>query len=283
MNPNPIIANESDTIEYIESLIKENRILSIPVVDRNGKFIDLKAFEHIIKKNKLENPVVIMAGGFGKRLLPLTKNTPKPMLKVGATPILESIIKRFKDYGFYKFFISTHYKAEVIKEYLGSGSKWNVNIEYIEENQPLGTAGALSLLPDDLNDIPVVIMNGDLITEINFESLIMHHIESGDEVTVSVVEYDMEVPYGVIKIENNKVKDLEEKPVHKFFVNAGIYVLNANVISELEKNAHIDMTQLLNRRILEKKTINIFPLYENWIDIGNEADFESINKSKNKD
>ena len=172
-----------------------------------------------------------MAGGFGKRLAPLTNNTPKPLLKVGNKPILENVINQFIDAGFYNFYISTHYRAEMVQGYFGDGSNLNVSIKYIYEDAPLGTAGSLGLLPDNLPKLPILMMNGDLLTNVDLKELLRFHLQEGEDVTICVREYDFQVPYGVVKTDGKHAISIEEKPVHRFFVNAGIYVLNPSILA----------------------------------------------------
>ena len=277
MNDSPITVLKGTSTESILILMKEKDILHVPVVDSNGHIVDLKTITHIHEDGRLNNPVMIMAGGFGKRLMPLTNETPKPLLKIGSKPILESILERFIDFGFYNFFISTYYKSEMIMDYFKDGSKWGVSIKYITETKPLGTAGSLSLLPQDLPDLPLILMNGDLVTELDFQSLLENHSKSKSEVTVCVVEYDFQVPYGVLEVKGSKVKKIVEKPTHKFFVNAGIYVINTSLIKSLRKEKYLDMPELITMKIDTNNRVNMFPLYEEWLDIGRISDFRKAN------
>ena len=215
-----------------------------------------------------------MAGGFGTRLQPLTDHSPKPLLTVGNKPILETILDQFIEAGFHNFYISTHYKAEMLREHFGNGSEWNVTINYIHEDKPLGTAGALGLLPDDLPDMPILMMNGDLLTKVNFSELVQFHLENGGEATMCVREYDFQVPYGVITANDHKVASIIEKPTHKFFVNAGIYVLNSEIIKRIDANSYLDMPHMLQEYIDVGGQVNIFPVHEYWLDIGQMEQFE---------
>ena len=277
MNNQPITASITDDRQSILRLMDEGNILHVPILDSNGFLVDLETIHHLIQRSTLDNPVMIMAGGYGTRLLPLTKETPKPLLKVGSSPILESIIKRFIDFGFHNFFISTHYKSEMIKDYFQEGAQWDVTIQYIEESQPMGTAGALTMLPDDLPNLPLILMNGDLITELDFRSLLDNHKQSESDATVCVVEYDFQVPYGVIEVKDSKVNNIIEKPTHKFFVNAGIYVLNQGLVKSFDTAEYIDMPELLRKRVNSGNGVNIFPLYEQWLDIGQLPEYNKAN------
>ena len=277
MNSSPTVAKTTDSKEYILSLMRNFSLLHIPIVDKDMKLINVETLEHITEKKLYDNPVFLLAGGFGKRLHPLTKETPKPLLKVGNKPILETIILQFIKHGFYNFYISTYYKSDLIKSYFGSGEKYCVNIEYIDEEYPLGTAGSLGKLPNDMPDLPIIIMNGDLLTNVNYKDLLDFHNGSKLEATMCVREYDIKVPYGVVDIDNYNVREIKEKPVHKFFVNAGIYVLNQSLIERVDGKTYLDMTDLLDSEI-KKRGVSAFPIYEYWLDIGRIDEYEKANR-----
>ncbi|MBT5400780.1 CBS domain-containing protein [bacterium] len=262
-----VISGERDR-ESIIKIMEDLDLLQIPVVDKGGKIIGLETLQCLIKNKKYNNPVFLMAGGFGKRLQPLTNDTPKPMLKVGSKPILATILDQFIEAGFHDFYISVHYKAEVVENYFGDGSDRSVSISYIHESKPLGTAGSLGLLPKKIINLPILIMNGDLLTKVNFEELLNFHIESGGDATMCVREYDFQVPYGVVKANDFNVTSIEEKPVHKFFVNAGMYVLNSNVVRDIDGVNFLNMTEFLEDKIKKSELVSMFPLHEYWLDIG---------------
>ena len=278
MNHSPLTALFSDNSESVISKMKSMNLLHIPLVDKNNTLVGVETLQHLFDKKKYDNPIFIMAGGFGTRLRPLTEKKPKPMLNVGNRPILETIIGQFIDFGFYNFYISTHYKAEMIRDYFGDGSGFNVNIEYIHEDTPLGTAGSLGLLPDDIPRKPIIIMNGDLLTKVNFELLLDFHSEQNSVATMCIREYDFQVPYGVVGIEGRFVSDIEEKPVHSFFVNAGIYVLEPKIVNLVPSNTRLDMTTFLQSQIDDNNNISIFPLHEYWLDIGREEEYKKAQK-----
>ena len=215
----PTLALIGETKEEMLSKMNRSGVMQIPLVDEKNKVVGLETLQHLLEKKRRDNPVFLMAGGFGRRLQPLTDHTPKPLLTVGNKPILETILDQFIKSGFHDFYISTHYKAEMVRDYFGDGSNWNVSINYIHEEKPLGTAGALGLLPDDLPKVPILMMNGDLLTKVNFSELLQFHHASGGEATMCVREYDFQVPYGVITANDYKIDNIVEKPVHKFFVN----------------------------------------------------------------
>ena len=204
------------------------------------------------------------------------KERPKPLIHVGSQPILETILKNFKDYGFRRFFIAVHYKNEMVRRHFGDGARWGVEIRYLKESKPLGTAGALGFLPA-VPKLPLIVMNGDLLTNIHFDQLLSFHKAGRAAATMGVREYDFQVPYGVIKIKNDSILTIDEKPVQRFFVNAGIYLLEPRTLRLLPKNKPFDMTQLFERLIKSKERIAAFPIREYWLDIGQMDDLKRAN------
>jgi dTDP-glucose pyrophosphorylase len=281
MNSEPIVASSTDDHDTLLSMMKSRDILHVPIVDNMDRVIGLETLQRLVENVKYDNPVFLMAGGFGTRLQPLTKDTPKPLLNVGNRPILETILIQFVDAGFHNFFISTHYKAEMIREYFGDGSNWGVNIQYVHESEPLGTAGALGLLPLRSPGLPILMMNGDLLTKVNFEHLLDFHSEQGGLATMCVREYDFQVPYGVVTIDNQYINMIKEKPIHKFFVNAGIYVLELDLLDELNGAVYLDMPNLFEAYIEQGDQINAFPIHEYWLDIGRMEEYERANQEIN--
>jgi len=278
MNDTPSIALLSEKSEMIMSKMKSMDLLHIPLVDERNTLVGLETLQHLLNKKKYDNPVFLMAGGFGTRLRPLTEKKPKPLLNVGSRPILETIIGQFIDAGFCNFYISTHYKAEMIWEYFGDGSKWGINIKYLHESEPLGTAGALGLLPDDMPELPIVVMNGDLLTKVNFEHLLDFHHDQGGTATMCIREYDIQVPYGVVDIGEQYLTGIVEKPIHKFFVNAGIYVLEKGLINRINSDSYLDMPNFFDAQIKQGEQISVFPIHEYWLDIGRIEEYEKANK-----
>jgi len=270
-----VFAQSTTSDEDLLSLMIRKDVLQIPIVNKSQHVIDLKTISQITKVSTFsrDNPVLLMAGGFGKRLHSLTKHKPKPLLNIGKSPILETILEQFIKAGFSNFFITLHYKADMIKNFFGNGDKWGVKIEYIYENKPLGTAGSLGLLPKNLDNLPIIVMNGDVLTTIPFEKLLDFHSEQGGQATVCVREYDFQVPFGVVATEGSKVMKIEEKPVHSFFVSAGIYVLDPSIIKNIEPDVYIDMPHFLTDLIESGSELSAFPIHEYWMDIGREDDF----------
>ncbi|PFG45499.1 CBS domain protein [Vibrio sp. ES.051] len=274
MNTSPTTAAVNTDRETLIKLMEAKSILSIPLVDAQGKVVGLETLHGALHKPKYQNPVFIMAGGFGTRLRPLTDSCPKPMLKIGNKPILETVVRSFIKAGFENFYISTHYMPEQIRAHFGDGSELGVRIQYVHEEEPLGTGGALGLLPNDLPvDLPLIMMNGDVLTKIDFQRLLTFHAEQQADATMCVREYDYQVPYGVINGEGNKITSMVEKPIQRFFVNAGIYVVSSRVIKSVPKNHRIDMPTLLEQHMNERDNVRMFPIHEYWLDIGRMDDF----------
>jgi len=274
MNPNPRVAKQGWTESRVLAMLEEHDLLQLPLIDDNRNVVGLTNLHDLLNKHRYDNPVFLMAGGFGTRLRPLTNNCPKPMLKVGDKPILEQILLGFVNAGFHHFYISTHYMPEVIRDHFGSGEKWGVSIEYIHEEEPLGTGGALGLLPHEDINLPLFVMNGDLLTSLNIRSFLEFHESHGSLATMCVRKYEHQVPYGVITSEGTQIKSMIEKPVHKFFVNAGIYLLNPELVKSVGRGVRVDMPTLLEQQIEEGRPVNMFPVHEYWLDIGQMGDFQ---------
>ncbi len=273
MNTAPHTLRVGFAREEAVTLMKRHDLLQLPVLDAAGHLVGLESQREILGPQRYDNPVFLMAGGFGKRLHPLTEACPKPMLPVGGKPILENILENFVAAGFHRFYISVHYLAERIEAYFGNGERWGISIEYIEEKTPLGTGGALGLLPD-IGDLPLLMMNGDLLTRLNFAELLKYHVEHGARITMCVREYDFQVPFGVVATAGNLVTGITEKPVHSFFVNAGVYVLDPAAVRSVGQQQKIDMPDIIGRVLAENGKVVIFPVHEYWLDIGRMDDFE---------
>ncbi len=273
MNTNPKVASVSDSKTKLIAMMEAYSLIHLPVLDDDGKVVRLETLQGLYKQPQFQNPVFLMAGGFGTRLRPLTDNCPKPLLEIGGKPILETTIENFVRSGFRDFYIAVHYLADQIKDYFGDGQRWGVKIRYIEEHQPLGTAGALGLLPADVSDLPMIVMNGDILTQIDFGRLLDYHNEHKGIATLCVRQYEYQIPYGVVSIDAQRITGIVEKPVHSCFASAGVYVLNQSLVKSIAKQQQIDMPELLNRQIIAGELISMFPIHEYWLDIGKESDF----------
>jgi len=277
MNPAPVAVNLKMKRDDMVKVMQDNDILQLPVIDDSGFVVGVEFLQQLSTSPVVENVAVLMAGGFGKRLQPLTSSIPKPMLKVGSKPILETIVEQLVESGFKKIFISVFYKASMVQQYFGDGNKWGVEINYLIEDRPLGTAGALSLLPDDIGSLPVLVMNGDILTKVDFLHLLAFHKEQDCDLTVCVREYDFQIPYGVVEVADSRIIGLTEKPVQSVFVNAGIYVVKQNLFRARNNEATRDMTDLIERQIEEQRPVNVFPIHEYWIDIGRMEEYKRAN------
>ena len=269
---NPIVCKKEDSEAKILKIAIAKKINHIPVVNKDGKLVDLKEVSSLLKPKDKCNMVFLIAGGLGTRLHPLTQNTPKPLLKVGNKPILETIIRNFAKHGFTNITICINYKADLIREYFGDGKSFGVNIEYIQETMRLGTAGALSLIKNKPTE-SFLVMNADLLTNVNFNHLLEFHETEKSFATMCVREYDYQVPYGVVDIKGSTILSIKEKPLYKFFVNAGIYVLSPEALDLIPENKFYDMPTLYEEVIQKKLKSVSFPIYEYWLDIGQISDF----------
>ncbi len=273
MTKSPLTLPWNTTSDHALSHMRRYSIHHVPLVDDAGVLCGVYFIDELIGVVKHPNPVVLMAGGLGTRLRPLTESCPKPLLPVGGTPILERIIERFVEQGFEKFYISVNYMAEMIKAHFGSGERWGISIEYLHENQRLGTAGALSLLPERPAH-PLIVMNGDLLTEIDFVALLREHAARKVLATMAVREYEMQIPYGVVSVDAGFISSIQEKPLHKFLVNAGIYVLEPAALAYISEG-YIDMTALFEKVKADGQAW-AYPLREYWVDIGRLEDLEAV-------
>mgnify|MGYP006430525993 CR=1 FL=1 len=256
-------------IESQASMLKRMREYSVhqlPIVNDGGKLLDVVFLDDLLQIQKMPVNAVIMAGGRGVRLGTLTDDCPKPMLEVAGKPILEHIICELTGQGFTRIALSVNYLKKQIMDYFGDGSSFNAEISYIEESKPMGTGGALSLFEPEFED--VLVINGDVLTGIDFQSLLRFHEREASECTVCVQAHKFEVPYGVIELSDHDIVSLVEKPILTQFVNAGIYVLKSSLVNSMQRNEQFDMTDLLLNLIEKNCSIKAFPMHENWIDIG---------------
>jgi len=273
--PTTVSVNASK--EEVINACTAKMIYQVPVVDDRGKVVGVDLLDELLKPKSYPNKVVLMVGGLGSRLRPLTDKTPKPMLHVGGKPILQTIIENFVNYGFVNITLCVNYKSSLIQKYFGDGSGFGANIEYVFEDKRMGTAGALSLLSNKPEE-SFFVMNGDLLTNVNFEHLLEYHQNMEAMATMCVREYDFQVPYGVVNIEGGRVLSIEEKPVHKFFVSTGIYMLTPDCIDTLVSCDFLDMPTLFEQLIAKDKKVSSFPLREYWLDIGHFDEYEKANR-----
>ncbi|QTA93607.1 nucleotidyltransferase family protein [Desulfonema magnum] len=247
----------------------------LPLLDSRGRVVNLLLRRGLVGDVKLPLQAFIMAGGLGKRLRPLTDDMPKPMLQVGKKPILEHIVDQIRNAGIENIRISTNYLRKKITGYFGNGEKFGVNIEYVNEDQPMGTAGSIGLV-DPPTD-PLLVINGDILTGVNFRAMFDFHIEHKADMTVGIRKYEFQVPYGVIECNGHSICGLREKPQHQFFINAGIYLIQPSMYAHIPTDRHYDMTDLVRNLLGQGKTVISFPIIEYWVDIGMPEDFKKAN------
>lgn len=277
MNTRPLTAAPDATTATLKRQMTEAVLRQIPLVGDGGEVAGLTHIRELTPPiESRDNWVVLMAGGIGERLRPLTAETPKPLLSVGDKPLLESILESFVAQKFRRFYISVNYMGDAIKRHFGDGGKWNVDIRYLEEDRRLGTAGALTLIPEKPKG-PLLVMNGDLIARINFQDLLDYHEQQGSQATMCVRQYDFQVPFGVVGIDGNRIQAIDEKPVQRFLVNAGIYVLEPGLIGLIPKDEFFDMTDLFARAVEDAHDTAAFPIHEYWLDVGRIDDLDRAN------
>ncbi|MDI6703311.1 MAG: nucleotidyltransferase family protein [bacterium] len=281
MHPNPVTARVSTLKEDLLHLMKSTSLRQIPIVDEEHRVIGIKLLKDLIKEKGKENIVIIMAGGLGNRLKPLTNSIPKPLLKVGKKPLLEIIIEQLESYGLRDIFISVNYKPDLIENYFQDGRQYGVKIRYLKEDKQLGTAGSIRLAKEWIEK-PFLVMNGDLLTKVNFDSLLDYHLQNGYSLTMAINRYRFQIPYGVVDLEDTKVKGISEKPSLAFFINAGIYVINPELTKFIPENEYFDMPDLINKVIENKEIIGSFPIREYWLDVGEIEDFKRANHEYDK-
>lgn len=287
MNTSPLTALVSSSDGFLFELLVRHNLRALPLVDRNGVYIrlahivDLNDAEEINTAAKSFNTAVIMAGGEGTRLRPLTEKIPKSMVEIGGLPLLERQVLRLSKAGTRNIYISVNYLSDVIENHFGDGSKFDVRIEYLRERKKLGTGGALSLLPE-VPAGPILVINGDILTTSDFGHFYNFHVENQGLITIGAVNYRIEIPYGVIQSEGHVVTGLAEKPSQHFFCNAGIYAVSPEILSSLNYDCFINLTDIIDTCLENDRPIAVFPIHEYWTDIGTPADLKQAREEVKK-
>ena len=261
----------TNSVEIFE-LMRVRSLRHIPLLNDDGQVIDLAWISDLIAQDEVSLSAVVMAGGFGRRLCPLTDTLPKPMLPVGGRPIMDRIIQQLRETGIRRITVTTHYHAEKITEYFGDGKHLGVELNYVREDHPLGTAGALGLMNHSSD--PVLVVNGDILTRLDFHAMFSFHQEHRADLTVAVRRYDFEVPYGVVECDGWAVQGISEKPKLNVLINAGVYVLDPSVQRYVPRGKRCEMTDLIQFILKEGGTVVNFPIIEYWIDIGQHAQYQ---------
>lgn len=272
MNARPAVVAPDDDQSVVDRLKAERGIRHVPVVDADGRLLDVVADRERIAV-PLSTPVVLMAGGRGQRLYPITKDIPKPMVEIGGTPMIEVILRRLRDQGFRRVHVSVNYLGHLIEEHLGDGSALGLEVSYLRESSPLGTAGALAQLAGAMAE-PFVVMNSDLLTDVDLRRMLAFHRRVADGGTVGVREYSFEIPFGVVRRVGELVDAMAEKPQHRELVNAGIYVLDPAALHLLAPETYCDMPTLLAQVMESGRRVGAYPIEEDWIDVGRPEDLE---------
>jgi len=263
----------------IREIMHRNKIQQVPIVDEYNVVTGLHTWDDLENSSIRSNLVVIMAGGLGSRLSPETDECPKPLLKIGNKPILEHIIESAKQDGFNTFLLAVYHLGHMIESYFGNGSKWGVEISYIREKSPLGTAGALSLL--DVKPVdPILVLNGDVITDVNLSKMLDFHESNSAAGTMAVKLNEFVSPFGVVKTSGIDIIGYEEKPVIRDAVNAGVYILNPEVIELLRPDEKQDMPSIFSLAMKANKKTIVFPIHENWIDVGTPEKLNQVREKK---
>lgn len=273
MNSAPRVGKVGEDRTPLIDMMRRNICRHVPIVDEDGRVVALETLQDIVDVRQRENWVVLMAGGLGKRLRPLTEVVPKPMLEVGGQPILRTILEGFRSQGFRRFFVSVNYLGDMIRDYFGDGREWGVEIEYLTEDRPLGTAGALSNLPSR-PEKPLIVSNGDILTKVDFRQLLQFHDDHKARATTCVRDYVVDIPFGVVDHDGTRIRGLREKPRQKFLVNAGIYVLEPDVLDLVPKNDYFDMPMLIDTLVERGQHACVFPIREYWIDVGRHEEYD---------
>ncbi len=271
----PTCARQGDSRASMLATMRRLSLHQLPVVDEDGRVVGLELVDEFLATPQRANAVVIMAGGLGTRLAELTRDTPKPMLKVGSRPLLETIVRGFTEQGFSHFYLAVNYLSDQIEAHFGDGSALGCKVEYLRERQRMGTAGALSLLPPQA--LPIVVTNADLLAKVDHGQMVDRHVELGADATMAVRDYEMQVPFGVVRERDGSIEAIEEKPVQRFTVSAGIYVLSPSALSLVPHDSFFDMPSLFEAAARAGLRARAHPVDGYWLDIGRLSDYERAN------
>lgn len=276
----PLVAFDGEEKAVYLKLLQESRLSHLPILNKKKQVVGLVSSDDLMTESLIPVKAMVMAGGRGARLHPLTEDLPKPMLRVGDRPLLEIIIDQLKTAGIKNVNVTMHHKAEKITEHFGDGDNFGVKLNYVSENRPLGTGGALGLIQP--SDETLLVINGDILTQVDFKAMHQFHREYKADMTVAVRQYDFQVPYGVVKCDGPRVLRLQEKPIYNFFVNAGIYLLEPTVNPFIPGSERFDMTDLIQNLVNGGRRVISFPVHEYWLDIGEHSDYNKAQEEAGK-
>ncbi len=272
INQKPTVVPQGFPRTEVLRIMGANKLFQIPVVGEDRRLVGLHVWDEFSSPTNRNNTILIMAGGKGTRLLPKTEKTPKPMLRLGGKPILEHIIERAKSEGFSRFILAIHHLGEVIEEYFGDGESLGVKISYVKEKTPLGTAGALRLIEPKPSE-PIVVTNGDVLTDIRYGDLLDFHIQNNAKATMAVQVHETKIPYGVVQTKGVFITDFEEKPTQAFLINAGVYVMEPDCFVFLQEGKETNMPDLFETLIGNNLSTLAYLIHESWVDIGGHEAF----------
>ena len=270
---NALVVPQEMGRDLVRHLMVANKIQQIPVIDDRRRIVGLHLWDELMAPAERSNLMVIMAGGMGKRLRPYTENCPKPLLPVAGRPMLEHIIERAHGEGFSRFLLAIHYLGHMIEEHFGDGARLGVRIDYLREREPLGTAGALSLM-ETRPSAPFIVTNGDVLTDIRYGELLDFHVGQGAVATMAVRAHEWQHPYGVVHTRGVDIVGFEEKPVLRSHINAGVYAMEPEALDPLERGCPCDMPTLFERLQAAARRTVVYPMHEPWLDVGRPADLE---------
>lgn len=272
----PVTATADTDRAVLLQMMQERKVRQIPLLDEKGRVVDLVTLPELLPDEVLPIEAVIMAGGYGTRLMPLTKEMPKPMLPIGDRPLMQVMIEQLRQAGIRRVNVMTHYQQDKIADYFGDGKAFGVELSYVAEDRPLGTAGGLGLMK--VSSEPILVVNGDILTRVDFRAMLAYHREQKADITVAVRQYDVQLPYGVLECEGNQVRKVREKPLLNFFVNAGMYLIEPSIHRYIPNEQSFDMTDLIQRLLDDGRLVVSFPILEYWLDIGQHQDYEQAQK-----
>lgn len=272
LHADPLVVPAELDADGVAQMMRANRLRQLPIVDAARKLVGLHLYDEMSEQPQARpNTMVVMAGGRGVRLRPHTENCPKPMLTVGDKPMLEHIIERARAEGFSDFLLAIHYLGHMIEDHFGDGGRWGVRIRYLREDQPLGTGGALSLI-EDLPSWPLLVTNGDVLSEIRYGDLLDFHRRHGASATMAVRSHELQHPFGVVHTDGVDIAGFEEKPIVRHNVNAGIYAIDPQALAMLNRDEYCDMPSLFERLSAAGQRTIAYPMHEPWLDVGRPAD-----------
>jgi dTDP-glucose pyrophosphorylase len=277
MNRAPVTVPEGTPRGEALALMRRRHLRHLPVVDPAGRLADLLLLEDLLAPVAVPNHALVLAGGDGTRLRPLTESVPKPLLRVGGKPLLEILVERLRDAGVRTVHLAVHHKSAMIEDHFGDGGRLGLEIRYVREPEPLGTAGALALA-EGLGPAPFLMINGDILTRCDFRGMLAFHDRQGAEITVGTVPHDVELQYGVVEVADDRLLRVAEKPRLQFLINSGIYVVSPSAVALVQRGEHVDATDLVRRLIAAGRPVAAFPITDYWLDVGRHDDFRKADR-----